>query len=112
MVVFPFRSENGDVTEEEKQNGSLQLIQHTGYTNGHGQMARGEEAFTHGLVLERLPNTEYARESDWVWMTGLFSTNRAEGIRMLDSELRFLYVIHVFPTEFGPGANPEYTALT
>jgi hypothetical protein len=56
-------------------------------------MVHGEEAFTRGLVLERLPNTEYARESDWVWMTGLFSTNRAEGIKMLDTELRFLYVV-------------------
>ncbi|KAJ9122817.1 hypothetical protein QFC24_004248 [Naganishia onofrii] len=84
-------SENGDVSEEENQNGSFQLIQHPDYTNGHGQMVHGEEAFTHGLVLERLPNTEYARESDWVWMTGLFSTNRAEGIRMLDTELRFFF---------------------
>ncbi|KAJ9101792.1 hypothetical protein QFC21_003131 [Naganishia friedmannii] len=86
-----FNSENGDVSEEEKQNGSFQLIQHHGYTNGHSQMVRGEEAFTRGLVLERLPNTEYARESDWVWMTGLFSTNRVEGIRMLDTELRFFF---------------------
>jgi hypothetical protein len=52
--------------------------------------SRSEDTFTRGLKLERLPNTGYARESDWVWMTGLFSTNRAEGIRMLDTELRYL----------------------
>jgi hypothetical protein len=52
--------------------------------------ARSEDTFTRGLKLERLPNTMYARESDWVWMTGLFSQNRGEGIRMLDAELRFL----------------------
>lgn len=50
----------------------------------------GEDAFVRGLKLERLPNTSYARESDWVWMTGLFSTNWQEGIRILDTELRFL----------------------
>ncbi|KAJ9113868.1 hypothetical protein QFC19_000061 [Naganishia cerealis] len=84
-------SENGDVSEEDGRSGSLQLVQHSVYTNGHAQVIRGEEAFAHGLVLERLPNTEYARESDWVWMTGLFSTNRAEGIKMLDTELRFFF---------------------
>lgn len=51
---------------------------------------KSEDTFTSGLKLERLPNAGYARESDWVWMTGLFSANRAEGIRMLDAELRYL----------------------
>lgn len=68
-------SENGDSSDDR----TLAL-----------QNGRGEDAFTRGLKLERLPNTMYARESDWVWMTGLFSSNRQEGIRMLDTELRFL----------------------
>jgi hypothetical protein len=34
---------------------------------------------TPSLRLERLPDNAYARDSDWMWMTSLFSNNPAEG---------------------------------
>lgn len=52
-----------------------------------------EKAVTPPAIwLDRMPNAAYARESDWLWMTGLFSTKRSEGMRAIEGEMRFLWV--------------------